>query len=67
MLMMTFAVDETHPPCFCRFVRPPLILLSVDGFRASYMKRGHTVIPNIDKLREDARPSGGIHGCDPLD
>uniref|UniRef100_A0A6Q2YFY2 SMB domain-containing protein n=1 Tax=Esox lucius TaxID=8010 RepID=A0A6Q2YFY2_ESOLU len=34
-----------------RFVRPPLIMLSVDGFRASYMKRGSTVIPNIEKLR----------------
>ncbi|KAG9333108.1 hypothetical protein JZ751_013487 [Albula glossodonta] len=33
------------------FVRPPLIMLSLDGFRASYMKRGNTVIPNIDKLR----------------
>ncbi|KAI1894222.1 hypothetical protein AGOR_G00113600 [Albula goreensis] len=26
-------------------------MLSLDGFRASYMKRGNTVIPNIDKLR----------------
>uniref|UniRef100_A0A8K9XTH8 Ectonucleotide pyrophosphatase/phosphodiesterase 2 n=1 Tax=Oncorhynchus mykiss TaxID=8022 RepID=A0A8K9XTH8_ONCMY len=33
------------------FVRPPLIMVSVDGFRASYMKRGSTVIPNIEKLR----------------
>ncbi|KAJ8291058.1 hypothetical protein GJAV_G00020900 [Gymnothorax javanicus] len=33
------------------FVRAPLIILSLDGFRASYMKRGSTVIPNIDKLR----------------
>lgn len=40
------------PPlmCVCRFVRPPLIMLSVDGFRASYVKRGNTVIPNIEKL-----------------
>lgn len=35
---------------FPRFVRPPLIMLSVDGFRASYMKKGNTVIPNIEKL-----------------
>lgn len=35
---------------WCRFVRPPLIILSVDGFRASYVKRGSTVIPNIEKL-----------------
>lgn len=34
----------------CRFVRPPLIILSVDGFRASYVKRGKALIPNISKL-----------------
>ncbi|KAM7382386.1 hypothetical protein PAMP_002115 [Pampus punctatissimus] len=39
------------PECPAGFVRPPLILLSVDGFRASYVKRGNTVIPNIEKLR----------------
>ncbi|MED6271968.1 Ectonucleotide pyrophosphatase/phosphodiesterase member 2, partial [Characodon lateralis] len=39
------------PECPAGFVRPPLIILSVDGFRASYMKRGNTVIPNIEKLR----------------
>uniref|UniRef100_A0A8C9UAA0 Ectonucleotide pyrophosphatase/phosphodiesterase 2 n=1 Tax=Scleropages formosus TaxID=113540 RepID=A0A8C9UAA0_SCLFO len=37
--------------CYRIFIRPPLILLSVDGFRASYMKRGSGVIPNIEKLR----------------
>ncbi|XP_029307335.1 autotaxin isoform X1 [Cottoperca gobio] len=37
--------------CPAGFVRPPLIMLSVDGFRASYVKRGNTVIPNIEKLR----------------
>ncbi|XP_035862691.1 ectonucleotide pyrophosphatase/phosphodiesterase family member 2 isoform X1 [Sander lucioperca] len=37
--------------CPAGFLRPPLIMLSVDGFRASYMKRGSTVIPNIEKLR----------------
>ncbi|XP_072251129.1 autotaxin [Leuresthes tenuis] len=39
------------PECPAGFVRPPLIILSVDGFRASYVKRGNTVIPNIEKLR----------------
>uniref|UniRef100_A0A8C9VKV6 Ectonucleotide pyrophosphatase/phosphodiesterase 2 n=1 Tax=Scleropages formosus TaxID=113540 RepID=A0A8C9VKV6_SCLFO len=39
------------PDCPAGFIRPPLILLSVDGFRASYMKRGSGVIPNIEKLR----------------
>ncbi|XP_024123375.1 ectonucleotide pyrophosphatase/phosphodiesterase family member 2 isoform X4 [Oryzias melastigma] len=37
--------------CPAGFVRPPLIILSVDGFRASYVKRGNSVIPNIEKLR----------------
>lgn len=32
------------------FVRPPLIIFSVDGFRASYMKKGNKVMPNIEKL-----------------
>ncbi|XP_055780448.1 ectonucleotide pyrophosphatase/phosphodiesterase family member 2-like [Salvelinus fontinalis] len=41
---------RTHD-CPAGFVRPPLIMVSVDGFRASYMKRGSTVIPNIEKLR----------------
>uniref|UniRef100_A0A7N8WPM1 Ectonucleotide pyrophosphatase/phosphodiesterase 2 n=1 Tax=Mastacembelus armatus TaxID=205130 RepID=A0A7N8WPM1_9TELE len=39
------------PDCPAGFARSPLIVLSVDGFRASYMKRGNTVIPNIEKLR----------------
>ncbi|KAJ0065910.1 hypothetical protein NL108_000152, partial [Boleophthalmus pectinirostris] len=39
------------PECPAGFARPPLIMLSVDGFRASYMKRGSAVIPNIEKLR----------------
>lgn len=34
------------------FVRPPLIIFSVDGFRASYMKKGNKVMPNIEKLSE---------------
>uniref|UniRef100_A0A8C4GXL9 SMB domain-containing protein n=1 Tax=Dicentrarchus labrax TaxID=13489 RepID=A0A8C4GXL9_DICLA len=46
------ACDEIKmAECPAGFVRPPLIMLSVDGFRASYVKRGHTVIPNIEKLR----------------
>uniref|UniRef100_A0AAR2L6Q0 SMB domain-containing protein n=1 Tax=Pygocentrus nattereri TaxID=42514 RepID=A0AAR2L6Q0_PYGNA len=40
-----------NPECPAGFVRPPLIMLSIDGFRASYVKRGNTVIPNIEKLR----------------
>ncbi|CAF93837.1 unnamed protein product, partial [Tetraodon nigroviridis] len=37
--------------CPAGFVRPPLIMVSVDGFRASYLKKGPSVIPNIHKLR----------------
>uniref|UniRef100_A0A8D0EPD4 Ectonucleotide pyrophosphatase/phosphodiesterase 2 n=1 Tax=Strix occidentalis caurina TaxID=311401 RepID=A0A8D0EPD4_STROC len=39
------------PECPAGFVRPPLIIFSVDGFRASYMKKGNKVMPNIEKLR----------------
>ncbi|XP_008420855.1 ectonucleotide pyrophosphatase/phosphodiesterase family member 2 [Poecilia reticulata] len=39
------------PECPAGFVRPPLIMLSVDGFRASYMKKSKYVIPNLHKLR----------------
>ncbi|XP_062843433.1 ectonucleotide pyrophosphatase/phosphodiesterase family member 2 [Trichomycterus rosablanca] len=37
--------------CPAGFVRPPLIMISLDGFRASYIKKGKNVIPNIHKLR----------------
>ncbi|KAL6094127.1 hypothetical protein STEG23_032311 [Scotinomys teguina] len=40
------------PECPAGFVRPPLIIFSVDGFRASYMKKGSKVMPNIEKLRK---------------
>uniref|UniRef100_A0A672KRR3 Ectonucleotide pyrophosphatase/phosphodiesterase 2 n=1 Tax=Sinocyclocheilus grahami TaxID=75366 RepID=A0A672KRR3_SINGR len=39
------------PECPVGFVRPPLIILSLDGFRASYMRKGKSVLPNIHKLR----------------
>ncbi|XP_074122655.1 autotaxin isoform X5 [Sminthopsis crassicaudata] len=39
------------PECPAGFTRPPLIIFSVDGFRASYMKKGSKVMPNIEKLR----------------
>ncbi|XP_073787437.1 autotaxin [Danio rerio] len=39
------------PECPAGFVRPPLIILSLDGFRSSYMKKGKNVLPNIHKLR----------------
>ncbi|KAM5158034.1 autotaxin isoform 2-T2 [Mantella aurantiaca] len=40
-----------QPDCPAGFARPPLIIFSVDGFRASYMKEGAKVMPNIYKLR----------------
>ncbi|XP_068094067.1 autotaxin isoform X2 [Hyperolius riggenbachi] len=40
-----------QPECPAGFVRPPLIIFSVDGFRASYMKEGPDIMPNIYKLR----------------
>uniref|UniRef100_UPI00398F7F31 autotaxin isoform X5 n=1 Tax=Pristiophorus japonicus TaxID=55135 RepID=UPI00398F7F31 len=43
--------DLKTPDCPTGFVRPPLIIFSVDGFRASYMKKGGKVMPNIEKLR----------------
>uniref|UniRef100_A0A4W5PU66 Ectonucleotide pyrophosphatase/phosphodiesterase 2 n=1 Tax=Hucho hucho TaxID=62062 RepID=A0A4W5PU66_9TELE len=43
--------EITGPECPAGFIRPPLIMLSVDGFRDSYMKKGKAVIPNMEKLR----------------
>ncbi|XP_044278041.1 ectonucleotide pyrophosphatase/phosphodiesterase family member 2 isoform X1 [Varanus komodoensis] len=43
--------DIRAPECPAGFVRPPLIIFSVDGFRASYMKKGDKVMRNIEKLR----------------
>uniref|UniRef100_A0A672YWX0 SMB domain-containing protein n=1 Tax=Sphaeramia orbicularis TaxID=375764 RepID=A0A672YWX0_9TELE len=37
--------------CPAGFIRPPLIMLSVDGFRASYLKKSKSVIPTLQKLR----------------
>ncbi|KAF7210747.1 transcript variant X2 [Nothobranchius furzeri] len=37
--------------CPAGFVRPPLIMVSVDGFRASYLKKSKSVIPNLHKLK----------------
>ncbi|XP_005944849.1 ectonucleotide pyrophosphatase/phosphodiesterase family member 2 [Haplochromis burtoni] len=42
--------DITSPECPAGFVRPPLIMLSLDGFRASYLKKDQSVIPNLHKL-----------------
>ncbi|KAM3839750.1 autotaxin isoform 2-T2 [Vipera latastei] len=43
--------DIRTPECPAGFSHPPLIIFSVDGFRASYMKKGEKVMRNIEKLR----------------
>ncbi|XP_013929717.1 PREDICTED: ectonucleotide pyrophosphatase/phosphodiesterase family member 2 [Thamnophis sirtalis] len=43
--------DIRTPECPAGFRHPPLIIFSVDGFRASYMKKGEKVMRNIEKLR----------------
>lgn len=35
---------------FCRFDLPPLILFSMDGFRAEYLQTWSSLLPNIEKL-----------------
>uniref|UniRef100_A0A8C5SV59 SMB domain-containing protein n=1 Tax=Laticauda laticaudata TaxID=8630 RepID=A0A8C5SV59_LATLA len=42
--------DIRTPECPAGFLHPPLIIFSVDGFRASYMKKGEKVMRNIEKL-----------------
>lgn len=34
----------------CRFDLPPLILFSMDGFRAEYLQTWSSLLPNIEKL-----------------
>lgn len=34
----------------CRFDLPPLILFSMDGFRAEYLQTWASLLPNIEKL-----------------
>ncbi|XP_063079798.1 ectonucleotide pyrophosphatase/phosphodiesterase family member 1 [Engraulis encrasicolus] len=43
--------DLTEPQCPAGFSKPPLILVSLDGFRASYMKSYEVQMPVISKLR----------------
>ncbi|XP_070604338.1 autotaxin isoform X3 [Erythrolamprus reginae] len=43
--------DIRTQECPAGFSHPPLIIFSVDGFRASYMKKGEKVMRNIEKLR----------------
>ncbi|XP_067427742.1 ectonucleotide pyrophosphatase/phosphodiesterase family member 1 [Thunnus thynnus] len=46
------ALEETEQPqCPSGFSRPPLILVSLDGFRAEYLKDHGSHLPVINKLR----------------
>ncbi|XP_053566653.1 ectonucleotide pyrophosphatase/phosphodiesterase family member 3 [Bombina bombina] len=50
----TWAVDkcETNPQCPEGFDLPPVILFSLDGFRAEYLQTWADLMPNIKKLRD---------------
>ncbi|XP_048153604.1 ectonucleotide pyrophosphatase/phosphodiesterase family member 3 isoform X2 [Corvus hawaiiensis] len=39
------------PQCPVGFTRPPLILFSMDGFRAEYLQTWSSLLPNIEKLK----------------
>uniref|UniRef100_A0A674J9X6 Ectonucleotide pyrophosphatase/phosphodiesterase 2 n=1 Tax=Terrapene triunguis TaxID=2587831 RepID=A0A674J9X6_9SAUR len=54
------------PECPAGFVRPPLIIFSVDGFRASYMKKGSKVMPNIEKLSNAWTPAAKMMSLLPI-
>uniref|UniRef100_A0A3B3QTM3 SMB domain-containing protein n=1 Tax=Paramormyrops kingsleyae TaxID=1676925 RepID=A0A3B3QTM3_9TELE len=43
--------DIVAPQCPASFSRQPLLLISLDGFRAEYLKTWSTILPVIDKLR----------------
>ncbi|XP_048850441.1 venom phosphodiesterase [Brienomyrus brachyistius] len=43
--------DIVDPQCPASFSRQPLLLISLDGFRAEYLKTWSTILPVIDKLR----------------
>ncbi|KAL2082535.1 hypothetical protein ACEWY4_022353 [Coilia grayii] len=43
--------DIPEPQCPAGFSRPPLILVSLDGFRAEYMKSYERLMPVLSKLK----------------
>uniref|UniRef100_A0A8C7IDG1 SMB domain-containing protein n=1 Tax=Oncorhynchus kisutch TaxID=8019 RepID=A0A8C7IDG1_ONCKI len=43
--------DIQTPQCPASFSKPPLILVSMDGFRAGYLKAYGSLLPVINKLR----------------
>uniref|UniRef100_A0A673NG35 Ectonucleotide pyrophosphatase/phosphodiesterase family member 1-like n=1 Tax=Sinocyclocheilus rhinocerous TaxID=307959 RepID=A0A673NG35_9TELE len=44
--------DIRTPQCPAGFSKPPLLLVSLDGFRAGYMKAYSSLLPVISKLRK---------------
>ncbi|XP_076872829.1 ectonucleotide pyrophosphatase/phosphodiesterase family member 1 [Brachyhypopomus gauderio] len=44
--------DIKRPQCPKGFPKPPLILISLDGFRAEYLKAYSSLLPVITKLRD---------------
>ncbi|XP_031437344.1 ectonucleotide pyrophosphatase/phosphodiesterase family member 1 [Clupea harengus] len=44
--------DIEEPQCPAGFSRPPLILVSLDGFRASYMNSYERLLPVLSKLKK---------------
>lgn len=51
--LQTGGEESRESMCPPGFSRPPLILLSLDGFRAKYLKDHSSHIPVINKLRND--------------
>ncbi|KAK1889066.1 Ectonucleotide pyrophosphatase/phosphodiesterase family member 1, partial [Dissostichus eleginoides] len=51
LLTMEGGVQIQEPKCPPGFSRPPLILVSLDGFRAEYLKDHGSHLPIINKLR----------------
>ncbi|KAM4713694.1 LOW QUALITY PROTEIN: ectonucleotide pyrophosphatase/phosphodiesterase family member 1 [Anableps anableps] len=47
------AKEVQEPKCPPGFSRPPLLLVSMDGFRAEYLKDHKSRLPIINKLRKD--------------
>ncbi|KAL6095822.1 enpp1 [Pungitius sinensis] len=52
-LWLKAAEEVQQPRCPPGFVRPPLILVSLDGFRAEYLKDHGGHLPAISKLRNE--------------
>uniref|UniRef100_A0A3P9NQU2 Ectonucleotide pyrophosphatase/phosphodiesterase 1 n=2 Tax=Poecilia reticulata TaxID=8081 RepID=A0A3P9NQU2_POERE len=52
-LWKKFTEEIGEAKCPPGFSRPPLLLVSLDGFRAEYLKDHHSRLPIINKLRKD--------------